>query len=103
MELQELNDHYLDIIDSILLRYDMEGLRKEITFGNVKDEAGAETPAVFIQLGSAEQKKGILSTLEDRPFSINVESLILEIRAAKQEVSESTGTDLLEGLQQGEA
>ena len=90
MELQELNDKYLDIIDSILLRYDMEGLRKELTFGQMKVDDDNYVDVVFIQLGSAEEKTGMLSTLEDRPFSINVESLILGIRAARQKVSQST-------------
>lgn len=102
MELQELNDKYLDLIDSLLDRYNMADLRKELTFGEMKVDEDKYVDAVFVQLGSGADKKGVLTSLEDRPFSIDVESLILEIRAAKQEVPESTGTDLLEGLQQGE-
>jgi len=86
MELQELNDRYLDIIDSILERYSFQDMRKELTFGTMKAD-DSEVPAVFVQLGEGVDKRGTLTSLDERAFSIDVESLILSLRAARKEVS----------------
>lgn len=92
MELQELSDKYHSIVESLLSQYSLE-LKHEITFGQMESEEGVKSDAAYVVLTDGTIKLDTLTNLEDRNFSRDVESLLLQYRKLKS----NAGQEITEG------